>query len=130
MNQWLATAQWPMASDLDHVPSREEPAYAIKQMLSGKAPGSDGIPREVLKEARPSLLAALNALFSKIWNEEAVSQDFKDTLIAHIYKGKGERACCDNHHGISLRDSAELAPTTKLRQWHHPRRSVWISCMP
>lgn len=52
-------AQWPTASDLDHIPSREEVAHAIKQMPSGKAPGSDGIPSGVLKEGRPSLLAAL-----------------------------------------------------------------------
>ena len=29
-------------------------------------------------------------------------QDFKDALIVHIYKCKGDRACCDNHRGISL----------------------------
>lgn len=96
------TAQWPTASDLDDIPSREEIACAIKQMASGKAPGSDGIPSEVLKEGGLSLLAALNALFCKIWSEEVVPQDFKDTLIVHIYKRKGDRACCDNHRGISL----------------------------
>ncbi|XP_073721201.1 Fc receptor-like protein 5 [Misgurnus anguillicaudatus] len=77
--------QRPLASDLDYIPSREEITRAIKQMPSGKAPGSDGIPSEVLKEGGLSVLAALNALFCKIWSEEAVPQDFKDALIVHIY---------------------------------------------
>ena len=29
-------------------------------------------------------------------------QDFKDALIVHIYKRKGDRAVYDNHQGISL----------------------------
>ena len=41
-------------------------------------------------------------LFRKIWKEESVPQDFKDALIVHIYKRKGDRACCDNHRGVTL----------------------------
>ena len=41
-------------------------------------------------------------LFSLIWREEGVPQDFKDASIIHLYKRKGDHACCDNHRGISL----------------------------
>ena len=41
-------------------------------------------------------------LFSLIWREERVPQDFKDASIIHLYKRKGDHACCDNHRGISL----------------------------
>ena len=41
-------------------------------------------------------------LYVKIWEDVEVPQDFKDALIVHIYKRKGDRACCDNHRGISL----------------------------
>ena len=34
--------------------------------------------------------------------EENIPQDFKDAYLIHINKRKGNRRCCDNHHGISL----------------------------
>ena len=45
-------------------------------------------------------------LFSLIWREEAVPQDFKDASIIHLYKRKGDHAGCDNHRGISLLSAA------------------------
>ena len=41
-----------------------------------------------------------------IWKKETVPQEFKDANIIHLYKRKGDRACCDNHRGISLLDTA------------------------
>ena len=49
-------------------------------MTSGKAPGADGIPAEVLKHGGSSLVTQFTNLISKIWDEEAVPQDFKDAL--------------------------------------------------
>ena len=40
----------------------------------------------MLKHGGSSLVAQLTNLISKIWDEEAVPQDFKDALIVHIYK--------------------------------------------
>jgi len=40
--------------------------------------------------------------FSLIWHEEQVPQDFKDASIIHLYKRKGDHACCDKYRGISL----------------------------
>ena len=48
------------------------------------------------------LVHRLEHLFSLIWREEAVPQEFKDASIVHLYKKKGDRTNCDNHHGISL----------------------------
>jgi len=74
----------------------------LLKMSSGKTPGIDGIPAEVLKYGGPSLVTHLTDLIAKIWEDEAVPQDFKDALLAHVYKHKEDRACCDNHRGISL----------------------------
>jgi hypothetical protein len=41
-------------------------------------------------------------VFTKIWEEGRVVQAFKDAAIAHLYKNKGDRNCCDNHRGIAL----------------------------
>ena len=88
--------------ELDNIPSMEEVSKAIKQMSSGKAPGSDAIPAEVYKAGGPVMLQKLTKLFQSIWNEGKVPQQFKDATIVHIYKRKGNRQSCDNHRGISL----------------------------
>jgi len=49
-----------------------------------------------------------------IWFEESVPQDFKDALIVHIYKRKGDRAVCDNHRSISLLSVAGKVPARIL----------------
>ena len=37
-----------------------------------------------------------------MWRKEAISQEFKDASIIHLYKRKGSPQVCDNHRGISL----------------------------
>ncbi|BHF63660.1 hypothetical protein SprV_0200665400 [Sparganum proliferum] len=37
-----------------------------------------------------------------MWSQGEVPQDFQDATIVHLYKQKGNRQLCDNHHGISL----------------------------
>jgi hypothetical protein len=98
----LEIPQWPPASHLDEVPTADEFQKAISQMANGKAPGTDGIPAEILKHCSASLLPYLIDLIESVWNAAAVPQDFKDAIIVHIYKRKGDRSCCDNHRGISL----------------------------
>ena len=34
--------------------------------------------------------------------QHAVPQDFKNALIVHIFKKKGDRSVCDDYRGISL----------------------------
>lgn len=98
--------QWPLASHLDDVPTAAEIQTAISQMANGKAPGVDGIPAEIYKECSANLLPWLADLFEAIWKEAEVPQDFKDAIIVHIYKRKGDRSCCDSHRGISLLSTA------------------------
>ena len=94
--------QRPVIKELDIIPTAEETAKAIKQLSCGKAPGEDGIPPEVYKLGGDTLVAELTRLFERLWAEEEVPQDFKDALIIHLYKNKGDRRSCDNHRGISL----------------------------
>nr|VZI51540.1 unnamed protein product [Spirometra erinaceieuropaei] len=88
--------------DLDLPPSLQETIRAVQQLSSGKAPGSDAIPAEVYKHGGPQLMDHLDALFQEMWRQVEVPQDFKDATIVHLYKQKGSRQICDNHHGISL----------------------------
>lgn len=94
--------QRPILYDLDACPSLYETRKAIEQMSSGKAAGPDGIPAEIFKCGGKILTARLKDLFAAIWDNGGVPQGYKDVLIIHLYKNKGDRRCCDNHRGISL----------------------------
>ena len=66
-------------------------------MSSGKKSGKDSLPPEVFKYGGQKLAKKLHSLFVKIWQTGNVPQDFKDALIQHLYKSKGNRNICDNH---------------------------------
>ena len=94
--------QWDVNMSLAALPTLEEVLASIKQLTSGKSPGEDGIPPEIYKHGGTAVAEMLLKLFIQIWDEGGVVQDFKDANIVHIFKNKGDRACCDNHRGISL----------------------------
>ena len=75
---------------------------AIRQLSNGKVPGADAILAKVYKYGGPVLHQKLVDIFQSIWQQGTVLQDFKDTLIIHFYKRKGNCQQCDNHSGISL----------------------------
>ena len=83
-------------------PTIEEVLVSIKQLTSGKAPGADGIPPDVFKQGGDPIAEELHKLFTAIWEEGVVPQDFKDADIVHLYKNKGDIKDCNNHRGISL----------------------------
>ena len=79
--------------ELDSEPSVEELSKAIDSLASGKAPGNDGIPRDLLP---------LHEVLCQCWQEGAVPQDMRDSKIITLYKNMGERNDCNNYRGISL----------------------------
>ena len=94
--------QWDINMGLADPPTLEEVLVCIKQLTCGKAPGEDGIPPDVYKHGGSAVAEELHKLFTQIFVERKVPQAFRDAVIAHLYKNKGDRACCDNHRGISL----------------------------
>ena len=44
----------------------------------------------------------LLSLYTSVWSNGTVPQEFKDAQIVHIFKRKGDRSVCDDHRGISL----------------------------
>lgn len=91
---------------MDASSEEDEVKKAINQLSSGKAPGSDAIPAEVYKVGGPVLLQKLTELFQSFWKQRSIPQEFRDASIVHLYKRKGNRQVCDNHHGISLLSTA------------------------
>ena len=60
-------------------------------LLTGKAPGLDRIPIEVIKNAKGPLLEHLHALLCQCWEKRDVPQDMRDCNIIILYKNKGDR---------------------------------------
>ena len=94
--------QRPIHEDLDRPPTVQETLKAVKQLSSGKAAGSDGLPAEIFKHGGDQVAMELTQLFIAIWDVEAVPQDFKDVVLVHLFKNKGNKYVYDNHRSISL----------------------------
>src|SRR6201996_3765554 len=92
----------PMMNELDVVPTLEELKEALDALAPGKAPGSDGIPAEVLQCCQGTILTELHEILCLCWREGAVPQDMRDSRIVTLYKNKGDRSDCNNYRGISL----------------------------
>ena len=94
--------EWPVNHELLKEISASEISQCIKTLPSGKSAGNDGIPAEIFKYGGAHLTECLVKLFSKMRKEGKVIQEFKDATIIHLYKNTDDRACCDNHRGVSL----------------------------
>ena len=83
------TCPLPVMEELDDPPTIEELSKAIDSLASGKAPGNDGIPPEVIKAGKESsLLKHLQELLLQCWEEGSVPQDIRDANIITLYKTK------------------------------------------
>ena len=94
--------QLPIMEELDAAPTLEELSKAIDALPSEKAPGSDSIPPEAIKQGKNALLEPLHKLLCLCWEEGSVPQDMRDATVVTLYKNKGDRSDCNNYRGISL----------------------------
>ena len=77
----------PIMEELDIPPTSEELSKAIDSLASGKAPGIDGIPPEVIKAGNQSnILDHFHKLLLQCWKEGTVPQDMRDAKIITLYK--------------------------------------------
>ena len=91
-----------MMQERDAEPTISELKKALNCLSSGKAPGKDGIPPEIVKLCTGSLLTELHAILCLYWRECQLPQDMGDSNIVTLYKTKGDRCDCTNYRGISL----------------------------
>ncbi len=97
------TMPLPTMDELDMPPTTDEMRKAIDSLSCGKAPGSDGIPPEIVKAGRENaLIGHLHELLLQCWEEGMIPQDMWDAKIVTLYKNKGDQRDCNNHRGISL----------------------------
>ena len=92
----------PELEELDREPTIDELSEALDSRASGKAPGKDGIPAEVLKCCKETLITELHEILCLCWSEGEVPQDMRDANVVTLYKNKDDRGDCNNYRGISL----------------------------
>ena len=86
---------------LEPSPLLDEISAAIKQLKSGKSPGLDGIPAELLKHSGEAGVKALHYLCTKIWETCTWPDDWKLQEFVMLYK-KGNAKECGNYRTIAL----------------------------
>ena len=72
-------------------PTLEEILGAVKKLKNYKAPGVDCISNEQLKHGGNSHVAYLHVLFSRVWEEETIPEDWSKGIITVIGK-KGDKS--------------------------------------
>ena len=82
--------------------SREEVVSALKKMKNGKATGPDLIPAEVWKALGEEGVDILHNLMEKILEQEKIPEEWRESILIPIFKGKGDVQNCGNYRGIKL----------------------------
>ena len=82
--------------------NREEVEVALKGMKHGKAMGPDGIPVEVWKSLGEEGVDMLLDLLQKIFEQEKMPEEWRDSVIVLIFKEKGDIQDCGNYRGIKM----------------------------
>ena len=74
---------------------------AINKIKLGKAPGVRGIYPEYIRHGGNALYA-MHRIFTRVWEEDVVPEEWHQGLIILLYKGKGSKSDCCNYRGITL----------------------------
>ena len=82
--------------------SREEVMNVLKKMKNGKATGPDFIPVEVWKALGEDGVDILYDLMVKIFEQEKIPEEWRESILIPIFKGKGDVQDCSNYRGIKL----------------------------
>ena len=82
-------------------PSAFEVELAIEKLKSHKSPGIDQIPAELIKAGVRTICCEIHKHIISVWNKEELPDEWKESIIVHIYK-KGDKTDCNNYRGITL----------------------------
>ena len=89
------------AADLDRPISAQEVTNAIHKLKNGKAPGTDGIFPEMIKNAGDLAVKFLTKLFNRLFDEGIYPEEWCKAIVVPIFK-KGDKNITDNYRGVSL----------------------------
>ena len=75
---------------------------AIQKLNFDKSPNRNDLLAEFFHCACPVLMGRLTTLLQTAWKTETIPEDWRNTLLVVLYKGKGPKNDCSNYRGISL----------------------------
>ncbi|KAK3534979.1 hypothetical protein QTP70_001936 [Hemibagrus guttatus] len=81
---------------------KDEVRKALKRMKSGKAVGPDDIPVEVWKCLGEAAVEFLASLFNRVLESERMPEEWRRSVLAPIFKNKGDVQSCSNYREIKL----------------------------
>ena len=87
--------------DTEPLPLLHEVTAAIDQLKTGKSPGLDGIPAELIKSSDTSGIKALHILCNKVWETCQWPEDWKRQEFVMLHKS-GSAKECPNYRTIAL----------------------------
>ncbi|VFQ64860.1 unnamed protein product [Cuscuta campestris] len=79
-----------------------EVVRALRGMRSGRALGPDEIPVEFWKHAGRGAWVWLTKLFNVIFRTARMPDEWRESLLVPLFKGKGDIQSCENYRGIKL----------------------------
>ena len=102
--------------------SFKEVKDGIAKLNPGKAPGADGITKEHLSNAGPSVVKALELVFKWVLSLEYIPLNFRTGIQIPLFKGKGTSPLeAKNYRGITLLSTFnklfEAMLWNRIRDW-------------
>jgi hypothetical protein len=82
-------------------PSAFEVELAIEKLKSHKLPGTDQILPELIKVGGRTIHYEIHKLITSTWKKEELPENWKESIIVHIYK-MGNKMYCSNYRSMSL----------------------------
>jgi hypothetical protein len=86
-------------------PSLVKVHIAIGKLRRYKSLGIDQILAKLIKAGGKTLCIEIHRFIFSIWNEEELSQQWKESIIVPIHK-RGDKTECSKYQGISLLSAA------------------------
>lgn len=94
--------QYPVMEEMMVEPTSEELNSSMARINTGKAPGFDGIPIELITLGGENVSSQVHKHILSVWRGNDVAQDWVNAIMLPLYKGKGQKSECGNHRGITL----------------------------
>ena len=103
---------WPMDSLPDLPPvqgprpavTTVEIAKALSKMKPGKAAGPSGVVSEMLKACGDRAIETITDLTEAIFREDMIPDDWQQSFVINLFKGKGDALVRGNYRGLKLTD--------------------------
>ena len=105
-DQFSEQLEAPLVDSVMLLPrSIEEIRKAIRRLKNNKAPGTDGIAAELVKNGVARLENEIHQIVTEVWDNESMPCDWNLGIIYPIYK-KGDRLDCNNYRSITVLNTA------------------------